>query len=144
MREERGERERERERETSLGNNECMGAGRREGRAWRCTMFWSPSSQIWMDKEITDIKLAGHRFWIGSVVSGPTAHTLSSSLARARARALSLSLSLALSLSFSLSSSFSLALAIHIHVAKETYSFIQRDLLRELMRLEQQPTRFRV
>jgi hypothetical protein len=44
----------------------------------------------------------------------------------------------------SLSSSFSLALAIHIHVAKETYSFIQRDLLRELMRLEQQPTRFRV
>ena len=33
---------------------------------------------------------------------------------------------------------------IHIHVAKETYSFIQRDLLRELMRLEQQPTRFRV
>ena len=96
---------------------------------------WTKRSQI-LNWQVIDFELA--------VLCQVPQRTPYQARSLARARALSLSLSLALSLSFSLSSSFSLALAIHIHVAKETYSFIQRDLLRELMRIEQQPTRFSV
>jgi hypothetical protein len=93
---------------------------------------WTKRSQI-LNWQVIDFELA--------VLCQVPQRTPYQARSLARARARSLSLSRSRSLSLSLSKPY---LCGFIHVAKETYSFIQRDLLRELMRLEQQPTRCRV